>query len=377
MTKKITVTKTKVKAKTNIYTKVYIIAVSAVAGGAIVAGIIGGVKQSAMKKIQPSTISVQIDKASEIIESQGLEPANSKETYFYRGVETDRVIPFAGYFNNDEYKDLGYYNRATQEIYFHYNNSGRLGNKEYITTVIPTILWGVARAGDFDGDHLTDLAIWAPKEGYWYVLFNKDKFAQGTVVPVTFEKNKEYPLVPLAGDVDGDGDDDLIHYITLDEGKYFTYMESNNGSFSIHKDPIAMFGILKYDEKPFVMNLDDDNKVDLVLYRGGVTRDYYFYYALSTENYKADDTNSFSINGNGTVNLVRSFVGSKEVGTFQYKYTPSWYIQNLTSDDTIEVDFTFRNDMYQVPLYENLDNTGNTDLILFDLEFLSFQIKIR
>jgi hypothetical protein len=66
--------------------------------------------------------------------------------------------------------------------------------------------WGLATdvpvPGDYDGDGLTDIAIFRPSEGNWYVLRSSD---QQSVVTAWGAGYAPYHDVAVPGDYDGDG----------------------------------------------------------------------------------------------------------------------------------------------------------------------------
>ena len=58
--------------------------------------------------------------------------------------------------------------------------------------------------GDYDGDGKTDIAVWRPREGNWYIRNS----GTGTVTVQQWGANSLHDI-PVPGDYDGDGKTDI------------------------------------------------------------------------------------------------------------------------------------------------------------------------
>jgi hypothetical protein len=105
--------------------------------------------------------------------------------------------------------------------------------------IIDTISWGwsatVPVPGDYDGDRTTDLAVYFPDEGLWYILQSSDgRLKDGG--PISWGWNSS---VPVQGDYDGDHITDAAVY-TPEDGLWYVLQSSDGGIMG--GGPIALGG---------------------------------------------------------------------------------------------------------------------------------------
>lgn len=105
---------------------------------------------------------------------------------------------------------------------------------------------------DFDGDGRTDISVFRPSEGTWYVMQSGTNTFTATPFGAAGDK-----LVP--GDYDGDGRTDFAIY----RGGSWHIRQSSDGL-----DLISQWGLIT--DKPVPGDYDGDGRTDIAVYRDGV-----------------------------------------------------------------------------------------------------------
>ncbi len=161
-------------------------------------------------------------------------------------------IPIAGDFDGDGKSDLAVYRKGANnsQSYFFYRPSSQPGI-DFIS-----VQFGLGDdkpvVSDFDGDGKTDVAVFRPSNGVWYVLGSRDGF-----YAIQFGIAEDKPVV---GDYDGDGRTDVAVY-RPSNGVWYIF--GSTSGFAA-----AQFGIST--DLPAPADYDGDGKTDLAVYRDGV-----------------------------------------------------------------------------------------------------------
>ncbi|MEO8041383.1 MAG: M36 family metallopeptidase [Acidobacteriota bacterium] len=134
-------------------------------------------------------------------------------------------------------------------------NAGTGSNNTVVTESfeIPTINRRPARA-DFDGDRRSDVSVFRPSDGIWYLNRSTAGF---TAVRWGLANDK-----PLAEDFDGDGRSDIVIFRATEDGAQPDYYILQSSSSTIR---YLSWGLP--DDIPFADDFDDNSSNDAVVFR--------------------------------------------------------------------------------------------------------------
>ncbi len=160
-------------------------------------------------------------------------------------VKAIQLLPLRADFDGDDKSDIAIW-RPSEGVWFIIPTA---------TSTPYTVNYGVAGdklvPGDYDGDGKTDLAIWRPSNGTWYITKSSD--GSQTAKPYGVSTD-----TPVPGDYDGDGKADLAVWRPSSGIWYIT--KSSDGS-QIAKQ----FGVST--DIPVPGDYDGDGKIDLAIWR--------------------------------------------------------------------------------------------------------------
>ncbi|HEX6125623.1 MAG TPA: M36 family metallopeptidase, partial [Pyrinomonadaceae bacterium] len=189
-------------------------------------------------------------------------------------------------------------------------------SNEYVCNVAPT---AVRSRADFDGDGKTDLSVFRPSEGNWYLNRSMAGFA---VINWGISTDT---LVP--GDYDADGKTDTaIFRASADPGVADFYILNSNG-FTVQG---VSWGIL--GDIPVVADYDGDGKADAAVYRPSTNT----WYVLNSGN-GSNYIEPFGIPGDVPMAMDTNADGKAQIAMFRGSNN-TWYIARPTGTPATNFD---------------------------------------
>jgi uncharacterized delta-60 repeat protein len=147
-------------------------------------------------------------------------------------------------FDGDGKSDISIFRPGTGEWWVNRSSSGSTSALQFGASTDKIV------PGDYTGDYKTDVAVWRPSTGEWFVLRSEDN----SYFSIPFGANGD---VPLASDYDGDTRADFAVYRP---SNFVWYINKSSGGVQIYQ-----FGAS--GDIPVTGDYDRDGKTDVAVYR--------------------------------------------------------------------------------------------------------------
>lgn len=236
-------------------------------------------------------------------------------------------------FDGDGKSDIGVYRPSEGNWYINQSQSGFKVFRFGASGDIPT-------SSDFDGDGKADISVYRPSNGTWYYLKSSDN----SFAAVQFGQNGD---LPRPADFDGDGKAD-ISVFRPSNGAWYR-INSSSGSFSG-----SIFG--SNSDKPLIADFDGDGKSDLAVFRPSNST---FYWTASSNN----GFNAAQFGLSTDIPTLGDFDGDGKTDIAVFRLSNgTWYRTNSSNGTFAATQFGQNGDM---PVTADYDGDGKNDTAVF------------
>ncbi|MBA4125002.1 MAG: DUF1906 domain-containing protein [Acidobacteria bacterium] len=196
------------------------------------------------------------------------------------------------------------------------------------------------KTADFDGDGRTDVSVYRPETGNWYVL----KSSNSAFSAVAFGTNTD---VPAPGDYDGDGKTDTAVFRPA-EGTW--YILTKAGFLTVRQ-----FGA--NGDIPAPADYNNDGKTDIAVFRPSNG----FWYIANSDSRGTFTFVQFGQNGDKPAQADYDGDGKADIAVWRAS-TGSWYYLRSSDGTFVGVAFGISTDL---PAQGDYDGDGKTDFAVF------------
>ncbi len=236
-------------------------------------------------------------------------------------------------FDGDGKTDLSVFRPGDGNWWLNRTTAGVTAINFGLATDIPT-------PGDYDGDGKADIAVWRPSNGGWYRINSSN----GTVSAIGFGLDGD---IPQPGDFDGDQRED-ISIFRPSTGFWWRQNSSNGQFFAIS------FGL--NGDKPSVGDYDADGKSDLAVFRPSTGA----WYIWNSGNGQVSAA-SWGSNGDIPANADFDGDGKDDIAVFRPS-NGGWYILRSSDGQVFLLGWGLTGD---VPVAADYNGDGRDDIAVY------------
>ena len=177
------------------------------------------------------------------------------------GVVRERFLPAttASNFSGGTSTDLAVWHPATGGWTWVSSKTGLTTSGASGTVWGSATLGDVPLSGDIDGDGINDLVVWRASTGTWFWLTSSSGYTGGGSQRWGSQALGD---VPLLGDIDGDGADDLVVW-RASTGMWYWLTSASQYTVAGEKQ----WGTKAQGDIPMLGDVDGDGRADLIIWR--------------------------------------------------------------------------------------------------------------
>jgi hypothetical protein len=208
--------------------------------------------------------------------------------------------------------------------------------------------WGlegdVRVPADYDGDGITDIAVWRPGTGNWHILRSSD----GATLNIKWKQTGAVGDIPVPADFDGDKIADLAVWRPAN-GRWYV-LTSQSGFSSSSVSALGSLGDI-----PVPADYDGDGRADAGIFRSSQNR----WYIAESKTGKVT-TRNFGIAGTDLL-VPADYTGDGRADLAVFR-SGVWYVQELSGGEIERFEFGFAD---SIPVPADYDGDGTTDFAVY------------